>query len=61
MLYRGVPSKFKDSPLTVSAMRNNEIKFAGNLNYSPTMVMDWTEDIIIADRFSYADGNSGIN
>lgn len=34
----------------------------GDLKYNPfpTMVMDWTEDPIIADSFSYANGKSGI-
>lgn len=34
----------------------------GDLNYNPfpTMVMDWTEDIAIANRFSYLNGEAGI-
>jgi len=34
----------------------------GDLNYNPfpTMVMDWTEDIIIANRFSYSGEEAGL-
>ena len=43
---------------------NNHLNYdiRGNLNYNPfpTMVMDWTEDIKIANDFSCADGELGI-